>query len=194
VSNSGAGTSKYEPGQTAVVPVISGHRDIGLTACPGQYLESYLPSIRTQAKAFMGTQLLAPALSPSVSPYAGTGGSITTRATGSVSWKLEVFSPCLATPIRTVTGSLASAGTVTARQNQRRADAPRDLRMVLWRPPAAGCHRGETFVVTETATSPLGPCAGRAHRGVGSTPPPCASAASRPPTSKVVVLAPGSDA
>jgi len=51
VSNSGAGTSKYAPGETATVPVISGHRDIGLTACPGQYLETYVPSIRTQAKA-----------------------------------------------------------------------------------------------------------------------------------------------
>ncbi|MFC6236881.1 cell wall-binding repeat-containing protein [Longivirga aurantiaca] len=201
VSNSGAGTSKYEPGQTAVVPVISGHRDIGLTACPGQYLESYLPSIRTQAKAFMGTQLLNPALAPSVSPYAGTGGSISTRATGAVSWKLEVFSPCLATPIRTVTGSLASAGTVTATWNQRRADGsaapPGTYRMVLSATAGDGVPYpvSKTFVVTETATSPLGPCT-QVARVAESERYAAAVRVGRiaAPSSKVVVLAPGSDA
>ena len=201
VSNSGAGTSKYEPGQTAVVPVISGHRDIGLTACPGQYLESYLPSIRTQAKAFLGTQLLAPALSPSVSPYAGTGGSITTRATGAVAWKLEVFSPCLAAPIRTVTGSLAAAGTVTAAWNQRRADGsaapPGTYRMVLSATAGSGVPYpvSKAFVVTETATSPLGPCT-QVARIAESERYAAAVRVGRiaAPSSKVVVLAPGSDA
>jgi hypothetical protein len=42
---------------TAVTPVISGHRDVGKTACPGRYLYPYLPAIRARA-----TELLAPVI------------------------------------------------------------------------------------------------------------------------------------
>jgi SpoIID/LytB domain protein len=201
VSNSNAGTSKYGVGETAVVPVISGHRDIGLTACPGQYLESYLPSIRTQTRAFMGTQLVSAAVTPSVSPYAAAGVSLTAKATGAVGWKLEVFSPCLATPITTVTGSVVAAGTLAATWNQRRADGsaapPGTYRLVLSATAGSGVPYPvtKTLVVSETATSPLGPCTQVAR--ISETERYAASVRVgriAAPTAKTVVLAPGADA
>jgi hypothetical protein len=57
VSTDTSGSSKYSNGMTAITPVISGHRDVGKTACPGRYLYPYLPAIRARA-----TELLAPVI------------------------------------------------------------------------------------------------------------------------------------
>ena len=57
VSTDTSGLSKYSKGMTAKTPVISGHRDVGKTACPGRYLYPYLPAIRARA-----TELLAPVI------------------------------------------------------------------------------------------------------------------------------------
>lgn len=200
VSNSSAGTSKYAVGETAVVPAISGHRDIGLTACPGRYLETYLPSIRTQTRAFMGTQLVSAATAPAVSPYGGGGTTLKATATGAVGWKLEVVSPCLATPISTVTGILPAAGTVIAAWNQRRPDGspapPGTYRLVLSATAGDGVPYPVTtvLVVTETATSPLGPCTqvarvSESERYAASVRVGRIAA----PTATTLVLAPGAD-
>ena len=45
--------SRYNEGDTAVFPTISGHRDVGRTACPGRYLYPYLPRLRTMVTALM---------------------------------------------------------------------------------------------------------------------------------------------
>jgi hypothetical protein len=57
VSTDTSGLSRYSNGMTAITPVISGHRDVGKTVCPGRYLYPYLPAIRARA-----TELLAPAI------------------------------------------------------------------------------------------------------------------------------------
>jgi hypothetical protein len=57
VSTDTSGLSKYSNGMTAITPVISGHRDVGKTVCPGRYLYPYLPAIRARA-----TELLAPVI------------------------------------------------------------------------------------------------------------------------------------
>ena len=51
------GRSKFPKGQMAVTQVISGHRDVGRTVCPGRYLYPYLPAIRDRA-----TELLTPVI------------------------------------------------------------------------------------------------------------------------------------
>jgi hypothetical protein len=45
------GSPRYPDGQTVVLPTIQGHRDSGLTACPGNLLYSRLPSLRTDVAA-----------------------------------------------------------------------------------------------------------------------------------------------
>ncbi|HEX7132007.1 MAG TPA: DUF4214 domain-containing protein, partial [Iamia sp.] len=45
------GSPRYPAGQTVVLPTIQGHRDSGLTACPGNLLYSRLPGLRTDVAA-----------------------------------------------------------------------------------------------------------------------------------------------
>ncbi len=49
LTSAGGGTSRYPAGQQVTVDVISGHRDVGQTACPGRYLYSALGTIRSVA-------------------------------------------------------------------------------------------------------------------------------------------------
>ena len=47
-TTAGPSTARYKNGVKVTVPVIVGHRNTNLTACPGQYLYSKLGSIRTE--------------------------------------------------------------------------------------------------------------------------------------------------
>jgi hypothetical protein len=49
-TSTGSGT-RAKPGSRVTVPVILGHRDTNVTACPGQYLYAKLPGIRTVVAA-----------------------------------------------------------------------------------------------------------------------------------------------
>jgi SpoIID/LytB domain protein len=201
VSDSSAGTSRFAVGQKATVPVISGHRDIGSTACPGRYLEQYVPRIRALARQYMGTQLLNPVASPSVTPYAGTGTTVRLSTTTPLRWTAEVLSVCQDLPIRVLTGTQRAAGPLSIRWDQMRGDGtpalPGTYRIVL-----SGSYGAKVaypaevrYVVTPTATSPLGPCA-QAARLVQAERYSASVEAGRlaAPASRVVVLAPGADA
>jgi len=48
-----SGLSKYRNGTVATVPVISGHRDVGRTVCPGKYLYAFVPQIRSEITALL---------------------------------------------------------------------------------------------------------------------------------------------
>ena len=52
-----SGKSRYNNGEVAITPVLSAHRDVGLTVCPGRYLYPYMDKVRTKA-----TTLLKPVL------------------------------------------------------------------------------------------------------------------------------------
>src|SRR6185437_7799670 len=58
---------------------ISGHRDVGATACPGRYLYALLPSIRSGTSARMGT-LPRPVLGRTLD--AGTTPDLVARSAG----------------------------------------------------------------------------------------------------------------
>ena len=201
VSDSSAGTSSYAVGQKATVPVISGHRDIGSTACPGRYLETLVPRIRAAARADMGTQVINPTASPSVSAYGGSGTVLRATTTTRTTWKLEVFSYCQTAPVRVITGAQAAAGALAVSWDQKRSDGraalPGTYRLVLSASTgSAVAYPSETaFVVTSTATSPMGPCE-KANRLAQSERYSAAVAAGRlaAPTSTTVVLANGDDA
>ena len=45
----GGGTSRYPAGRVVTINAISGHRDVGQTSCPGQYLYPKLAEIRASA-------------------------------------------------------------------------------------------------------------------------------------------------
>jgi hypothetical protein len=49
------GSNKYAAGKSVAIKRIIGHRDVGLTACPGANLYDDLAAMRTAAKAYQGT-------------------------------------------------------------------------------------------------------------------------------------------
>ena len=57
LTSSGGGTSRYAAGQSVTLPTIFGHRDVGSTACPGQYGYARLGEIRSKVAAQIGNAL-----------------------------------------------------------------------------------------------------------------------------------------
>ena len=109
VSDSGSGTSKYAPGTQATALVVGGHKDIGATKCPGQFLEAQLPAIRTLATSMMGATVYDPVVSGPM-PWGGPDPlTVTTRSTAPISWNLTIASRC-GTVVRTISGRQDAAG------------------------------------------------------------------------------------
>ncbi len=165
VSNSGAGTSKYKPGQTARTNVIEGHGEIGSTACPGRYLRQYLPQIRQQARALLGPAIMNPVASPKSLGYGNAGSTVTISAATSeaVSWRATISS-CQAT-VRTLTGTQNAKGPLSLSWDLRGADGnpvpPGTYRVDLTGTAANGkavYPASVSVVVTATNTSPPSPC------------------------------------
>jgi SpoIID/LytB domain protein len=108
VSDSGAGTSDYKPGQTANALVVGGHGDIGSTSCPGKYLESQLPAIRAAAGAKMGASMINPAAAP-----ANWGEAQPVRiaavTNAPLQWNLSVRSQC-GEVVRSMSGGQGEPG------------------------------------------------------------------------------------
>lgn len=81
---------------TLVTPTISGHRDAGQTACPGQRLYDRLPSIRQATGDAQGAMFYNPKVAETSWRY-GTAGSntgLTARVQGRVEYRLEIRNSC----------------------------------------------------------------------------------------------------
>ncbi|MGY1605529.1 N-acetylmuramoyl-L-alanine amidase, partial [Geodermatophilus sp. SYSU D00815] len=55
LTSGGGGTARYAAGVRVTLPTIFGHRDVGATACPGQYGYARLGDIRTNVSSLVGT-------------------------------------------------------------------------------------------------------------------------------------------
>lgn len=51
LTSTGGGTSRHAAGVQVDLPTVSGHRDVGYTACPGRYLHPQLDQVRSRAAA-----------------------------------------------------------------------------------------------------------------------------------------------
>jgi len=109
VSDSGNGTSRYQPGQVARALVVGGHRDIGSTKCPGQFLETQIPTIRAATASKLGVTIFNPTVSSA--PAYGTADPVTVSATSTapISWTMTVTSRC-GNNVRTMTGTQEAGG------------------------------------------------------------------------------------
>lgn len=113
ISSDTSGLSKYGNGMTAVTPVISGHRDVGKTACPGRYLYPYLGQIRARA-----TELLAPKISDvSVNPIQvnqGDSENVDVNATipANATWSVEVLDEADGQVVNSKSGIQAATGPI----------------------------------------------------------------------------------
>ena len=109
VSDSASGTSRYQPGQVARALVVGGHRDIGSTKCPGQFMETQIPAIRAATASKMGVTLFNPTVS--AAPAYGSPDALTVTATSTapLAWTMTVTSRCGNT-VRTMTGTQEAGG------------------------------------------------------------------------------------
>ena len=108
------GGSKYEAGTQVRFNTISGHRDAGLTACPGSQTYARLPAIRTNVKKAMGASLYKPVPSTTTPMYLTTPNvTITGGVPATQTWQLDVRNARTGTVVRTLRGSASSSLTST---------------------------------------------------------------------------------
>jgi flagellar hook assembly protein FlgD len=82
------GSPKYPPGTAVNLAAVSGHRDTGLTECPGTALWKQLPAIAATALATGGPKIFEP------KAIGALGSSIrfTARLSAELPWTVEVWS------------------------------------------------------------------------------------------------------
>lgn len=97
-----SGSTRQPPGWSGAVNVISGHRDLATTACPGQLLYNRLATIRSLAAAQVARTVLRP-----VTSWAQPGGpvALTHYTPSTAAWTASVRPACSATVTRTFTGT-----------------------------------------------------------------------------------------
>ncbi len=81
-----SGNERFNEGIPVLLRAISGHRDTGLTECPGQRLYGMIPDIARRVSALGLPKLYAPL----VAPDEGGGFRFTARLSGSLAWRAVV--------------------------------------------------------------------------------------------------------
>ena len=164
VSDSSAGTSKYQPGQEANALVIGGHRDIGQTACPGRYLEPQIPMIRAMVASKMGVTTFNPAMSAPAAWGSSAPLALTTTTTAPLTWTVAITSKCGA-QVRTLSGQQEAGGPLTVAWDKL-DDSGAPVAPGTYTLTLSGSSNGDaifpwvgTGVIPATATSPIDPCA-----------------------------------
>ncbi len=108
-SDSGAGTSKYKPGQQATALVVGGHGDIGSTSCPGAVLRSQIPTIRAMAASKIGVTMFNPAVAAAVPYGAAEAIAVNASTTAPLAWSMTVRSKC-GDVVRSLSGQQEAGG------------------------------------------------------------------------------------
>ena len=109
VSDSSSGTSKVKAGSTTTAAVISGHGDIGSTACPGVHLRPQVPVLRSLVASKMGVTTVNPSISAAVPWGSGQALTLSTTSTAPLAWTVAIASRCGST-VRTLSGQQEAAG------------------------------------------------------------------------------------
>ena len=84
-----SGNERFNPGIPVLLRAISGHRDTGLTECPGQRLYALLPTIAKRVAALGLPKLYAPVAAPDE----GGGVRFTARLSSALGWRVTVTDP-----------------------------------------------------------------------------------------------------
>ncbi len=163
VSDSSAGTSRYQPGEQANALVIGGHRDIGQTACPGRYLEPQIPIIRSMVASKMGVTAFNPAMSAPAAWGASEPLVLSTTTTAPLTWTVAVTSRCGA-QVRTLSGQQEAGGPLSIGWDKL-DDSGAQVPPGTYTLTLNGSSNGDaifpwagTGVIPATMSSPMDPC------------------------------------
>jgi hypothetical protein len=113
ISTDTAGRSKYGNGETVTTPVISGHRDVGKTVCPGRYLYPYMDQIRERAAELLSPKITGVSVKP-VQVNQGESGIVNVKATipANATWSVEVVNKADGQIVNSKTGTQAVTGPI----------------------------------------------------------------------------------
>ena len=199
-------TSVLLDGMSSKVYAVSGHQDAdgtaNQTACPGAALYSKLSTIRAGAKSLQGTTFYEPKVSSTSWFHGASGPTLTARPSKSLTWSLQVKSPCRTETLATVTGSATTTGGIKATWNGKLSSGawapPGEYDLTLTATSGSGTlHNAVPWTarvrVVGTASSPQGFCPDRLA-GADRYATAVAVARSANPTATTVVLANGTDA
>lgn len=153
------GTSRYPEGTAVTLPVIFGHRDVGNTACPGQYLYPYMSTIRSTAEALTQAAVTNPTVTATSVAYQGGGTLISAGVIAPQSWNLAVTNVGTGATVAASSGSATPDTGITAAWDGR-------LPSGEWAPVGS-------YQLTLTSASAAGPAVPfTTTLDVGTPPPP----------------------
>ena len=111
LSTDTSGSSKYSAGQTAITQVISGHRDVGRTVCPGRYLYPYLTDIRARVTALLVPEVRNLNVTPTLLNIAAISPvSVNAIIPAEATWNVEVKNADSGAVVRASTGTQITSG------------------------------------------------------------------------------------
>ena len=114
VSTDTSGLSKYSNGMTAVTPVISGHRDVGRTVCPGRYLYPYLPAIRARATELLASVIHGVSVTPNlIDVTVPTPVNVSAVIPANGNWTVTVTNPATGELLKSSTGTQTTTSAMT---------------------------------------------------------------------------------
>jgi uncharacterized protein with LGFP repeats len=106
VMTSGGGSSqKFDRGEEVDLPVIAGHRDTGLTSCPGAMLYAKLQTIRTGAELRGLPKIWDPLATPNPAPAGTTQVQLTATLSQEMDWTIDIYNAAApTTPFKRFSG------------------------------------------------------------------------------------------
>jgi hypothetical protein len=114
MSTDTSGSSKYGQGQIAVTQVISAHRDVGKTACPGRYLYPYMEEIRARATTLLAPVIQGVSVTPTLIDGAGTSPVVVSAIIpANATWSVDVKNADSGAPVQAVSGTQTISGPVS---------------------------------------------------------------------------------
>jgi hypothetical protein len=114
LSTDTSGSSKFSAGQTAITQVISAHRDVGKTVCPGRYLYPYMAEIRARATTLLAPVIQGVSVAPTLINGTGTDSvNVSAIIPANATWSVDVKNADSGAPIQAVTGTQVTSGPVS---------------------------------------------------------------------------------
>jgi hypothetical protein len=114
MSTDTSGSSKFSAGQTAITQVISAHRDVGKTVCPGRYLYPYMAEIRARATTLLAPVIQGVSVAPTLVNGTGTDSvNVSAIIPANATWSVDVRNADSGAPIQAVTGTQVTSGPVS---------------------------------------------------------------------------------
>jgi hypothetical protein len=114
MSTDTSGSSKFANGQLAVMQVITAHRDVGKTVCPGRYLYPYMDEIRTRATTLLAPVIQGVSVSPTFIASEGTDSvNVSAIIPANATWSVGVKNADSGLSVKSVSGTQTISGPMT---------------------------------------------------------------------------------